>query len=338
MADKNDVKRDIDKQETADAGASAGNESSRKNSGQRSSLLLLVLLLVLVGAVAWYINMPREPQPAPEVAVKHPVQSKTLPMPARDSAPAPATQAGATESVEKTADTSKAIEVPLSSAEPVSTQVAKIPAEDGVAGKVDAPVQDTPPAVAAPAPQAEKTVAAVAAQKPAAAQPARPAAEKTTRPVSAVPAPGRYTVQVGAFAVQSHLVAAQNKLQELGYPINVREMTSKITMTRLRVGAFFPTQGEAKMADIRLLGGEPFFLMDKDLMIVYAGSFQDAAKARQFAATLQSQGVHVTEERVATEIPITILRFGDFATRAEAEEAAVRARQKRLDTLIVKTR
>lgn len=339
MADKDDVKRDIDNHEIASADASPGNKSTRKSSGQRFSLLLLVLLLVLVGAVAWYINMPREPQPAPEVAVKHPVQSKTLPIPARDPAPAPGTQIGTPESVEKTADSAKVTEAPKPSAETDSSQTTKIPAEDGVAGKIAPPVQDKPLAVAPPAPQDEKTVpAAVAAQQPAAKPPASPAAEKTTAPVSVTPAPGHYTVQVGAFAMQSHLVEAQNKLRELGYPINVREMTSKITMIRLRVGTFFPTQGEAKMAEIRLLGGEPFFLMDKDLMIVYAGSFQSAAKARQFAATLQTQGVHVTEERVATEIPLTILRFGDFATRAEAEEAAARARQKKLDTLIVKTR
>jgi septal ring-binding cell division protein DamX len=345
MADKDDVKPDIEEQETASdeklqdaepadeifgperaAGEGQPIEPAKSGVPQRLILLLLLLLLVLVGAAAWfYFNSPQEQAAAPGAELKPPVQSKTLPIPAREPAPEAAEPKKA-----------PAVAVPLPETTPV-VEDSPVAGEDlKETAEAAEPVIEQPLPVVAP----QRSEEMEAARAPVAEVPGEPTAAPTDKAAEqpASPTSGQFTIQVGAYAVQSHLAAAQEKIRELGHAYTVRETTTKVDMVRLRVGTFFPSQGEAKMAEIRLQGGEPFFLMDKDLMVVYAGSFQNTAKARQFAETLQGLGIHTAEETVATEVPLNILRFGDFATRAEAEEAAAKARQRGLDTLIVKIR
>ena len=319
MADQDDTKRDIEERATfydeafreaksnknvVVSDRSAGKWTSAQDGG--SKRLLGFLLLFLLGAAAWFnASSPRELQPTSGIAAEPSAQSITLPMPPRD-APQLVTV------------------VPEKSAVPDIE-----PADKASEAARDMSEEDK---------AAERDAARSGEERITGLKSAAVASQELATPTVEASALGQFTVQVGAYALQSHLVEAQNKVHRLGYPTSIHEITGNITMYRLRVGISSPGQGDAKMAQIRLLGGDPFFLMDNDLMIVYAGAFQNAGKAHQLALVLREQGIHVVEERVATEIPLNILRFGEFTIRAEAERAAARARATGLETLIVRVR
>jgi hypothetical protein len=151
-------------------------------------------------------------------------------------------------------------------------------------------------------------------------------------------AKGAYTVQVGAYSVAAHLDADQKKLHDLGFETSVLETQRPIRMIRLRVGTFFPSQGETQIARLTELGAEPFFVKDGDLMVVYAGSFRSEDRAERLARRLAEAGVHVETERTSVNVQLSILRFGPFESFAEARSAARKADDAGLETLIVKMR
>lgn len=341
MADKDDLKIDIEEEENpsdeamavggGDPGRADGSsqpiEPGRKGASQRLLLLLILLLLVVVGAAAWvYFSGTQAPAPPPRAGGVVPTQSKTLPVPARDATG----EAPATPPVEKPTMAAAAEEktAPASAADEKKTDAAQ-PA-------TSLPVVATPaPVPAAPTPAPVAREAAPEASAP-------PVAEVAATPPVAVstaaPPAGRFTVQVGAFATEPVIAQTQAKIRGLGYEPRMRQIQTRGEMWRLRVGTFFPSQGEAKMGEIRLQGGEPFFLMDGDLMVVYAGSFQSRERAAQLAGRLRAVGIHVAEERVGGQVPLTLVRFGDFLTRAEAEQAAAAAKAKGMEAQIIKLR
>ncbi len=168
--------------------------------------------------------------------------------------------------------------------------------------------------------------------------PATQGAASSGSPDKIAAAQGAYTVQVGAYTVAAHLAADQKKLHDLGFESSVLETQRPMRMIRLRVGTFFPSQGEAQMARLTELGAEPFFVKDGDLMVVYAGSFRSDERAERLSERLAEAGVHVEAEPVSADVHLSILRFGPFETFSEARSAAREAGEAGLETLIVKTR
>ncbi|WP_429885254.1 SPOR domain-containing protein [Geoalkalibacter halelectricus] len=328
MADKDDLKLDIEEQVPAEdpsgsefAGDGQPISSEEGGSQQRVLLLLLLLLVVAVGGAAW-LYFSNQPTQTPLTGAGAPVESKTLPVPARETAPAPA-------------EVADEVDVPV--AAPVEVAPPPEPAPQPAATPTrEAPAQPQPEIAQEPQ---EPGAAAVPVVEPPAAAPAVVTTPEPPRPAPPAAPTGEYTVQVGAYAEPATLATAKSRVQGLGFEPLIREAQTIRNLFRLRVGTFFPSQGEAKLGEIRMLSGaEPFFLMDGDLMVVYAGTFQSQERARQVAARLQQQGVHVEEEQIRATVPLSIVRFGDFATRAEAERAAAQARQAGMDALVVKRR
>lgn len=340
MADKDDLKLDIEEEEPASdqpmepgppAEEHAGSEvagngppvgsDGRETAPRRMLVLLLLLLILAVGGAAWFY-FSHQPAQEPLARGVVPTQTRTLPVPAREPAPTPAPAPSESQPV-----AAPGAEAESSGAEPGD---AKADAAE-VEGRALEEDSVTPPVV----PRDSGVAANGEPRVPAETVQDLPA----PIPLSPAPPVGEFTVQVGAYAAQPTLAEAKKKVRALGYEPQVREVQTTRSLTRLRVGTFFPSQGEAKLAEIRQLGdSEPFFLMDGDLMVVYAGTFQTREHAQRFAGQLQKQGVHVEEENVRAAVPLSIVRFGDFATRAEAEAAAARARDMGMETLIVKRR
>ncbi|MGE4343549.1 MAG: SPOR domain-containing protein [Geoalkalibacter sp.] len=202
-------------------------------------------------------------------------------------------------------------------------------------------VQDTPTGKVS---EGEKTVPSLSGTDsgPAAesgqAKPASGQAVSSEKPREKAVARGVYTVQVGAYSVPAYLAADQKKLHDLGFETLVLETQRPIRMVRLRVGTFFPSQGEAQIARLTELGAEPFFVKDGDLMVVYAGSFRSEDRAERLSRRLAEAGVHVEVERTSVDVPLSILRFGPFESFSAARSAARKAEDAGLETLIVKMR
>ncbi len=176
------------------------------------------------------------------------------------------------------------------------------------------------------------------AAEPGQSKPASEQAVSSGKDSEKAVAKGAYMVQVGAYSVAAHLAADQKKLHDLGFETSVLETRRPIRMIRLRVGTFFPNQGETQIARLTELGAKPFFVKDGDLMVVYAGSFRSEERADRLSQRLAEAGVHVEAERTSVDVQLSILRFGPFESFAEARSAAQKADDAGLETLIVKMR
>ena len=349
-------------------GSVSGDETSpkdpmQKKGGSSTRILLLVLLLaVLVAAGYFYFGQdlmgPSQTQPKAEA------EPRLMPVPQRQQAAPAAQEAGGEAAAEKTAAKPAAQPVPPRPEEAAKQKAAEpeqAQQDETRTAKTEQPAQQEAGTAVTqekaqgkdrPQPASEETVAAgqqEAGEKEVAektGQAAESAVEVTKKAAAPVKSPGpqaqdvqkegKYILQAGAFVLYPNLVAAQEKVRRLGYEPVVKPAVKETEVTRLRVGTFFPNQGEAKIAELKALGAEPFFFTDGDLMVVYAGTFYRQDRARRFAERLAEDGIHVEEENIVAELPLSILRFGDFASREQALEAAEKARAAGLEVLLVK--
>lgn len=201
---------------------------------------------------------------------------------------------------------------------PVATEEATVKTEQ---------ISPPPAAVEAAAPTPAKSAVPVKAEAPAAkAAPAKAASPKG----------GSYSLQAGAFLLKGNLREAEATVRRLGYEPWVRTVHRTLPMTRLRLGAFFAEEGEAKLAALKAVAPEAFLIRQGEYVLVYAGSYQNLDRARRAADLLYEQGIRVEEETAAAEVPLSLLSFGDFADRSAAEQAAVRARAAGLEAIVKK--
>jgi DedD protein len=214
---------DIFKRQGAAGAASAASEPVEAARARARRRLIGAVVLLGVGVVAFPLLFETQPRPIPvDIPIEIPSRDGQPPLalPPPKVAAAPAT--------------------PAASALPSATKasapsVASSAAESRVApGPSDAAPKET-------SPRAAPAVAPSAPAKPAPA-PAKPAAE----------APGRFVVQVGAFAEAAAVRQARAKVEKLGLASYTQVVdTSNGPRTRVRLGPF-DTRDEAEKAAAKL--------------------------------------------------------------------------------------
>lgn len=213
---------------------------------------------------------------------------------------------------------------------PASTEEAMVKTEQ---------ISPPPSAVEAVAAAPANSAVPVKSEAPAAKAAPVPPAERAGGPApakAASPKNGAFSLQAGAFLVKGNLREAEAKVRRLGYEPRVKIVRRTLPMTRLRVGAFFAEEGEAKLNALKAVAPDAFLLRQGEYVLVYAGSYQNLDRARRAADLLYEQGIRVEEETAAAEVPLSLLSFGDFADRGAAEKAAARARAAGLEAIVRK--
>jgi len=317
--------------------------------GSPARLLMLVLLVLLAGASAFYFLVMPGTDLAPEVAksgtavstAKQPISLPAKPLarnlPATSGDPLPAgarPQAGAGTAV-------AAKEPGAGETLPAAVKAPVVPAAK-VASPQSESAKQVPAAgagAAAVVPQ-KATVQAAADKRPADSP---PAAVKAHKPVSPSrgdsPAVARvkpkYQVQVGAFLLESNLLAAEKKVRKLGFEPRRSEAKKKTSMFRLKYGSFGQAEGRQKLAALKKVDADAFILHEGDRLGVYAGSYVDLDKARHYADLLWDKGIKVKEVKADVEVPLHRLSFGGFGDRKSALDAAARAKSAGLAAQVV---
>jgi len=194
--------------------------AARTQARRRLVGALVLLALGVIGFPLLFETQPRPlPQDTPIVVAADALRAApaaTAPAPARPLPVTPALPADA-------------------GVEPV------VPASAPVVAAVTATSASPPPPLHATKPP----VAVVASPKPAASAPRPP-------PAAAMPATGRWVVQVGAYNDTERLKAARAKLQKLGYASYTQDVDSATgRRTRVRVGPF-NTRAEADAVAARV--------------------------------------------------------------------------------------
>lgn len=200
--------------------------------------LIGAVVLLGVGVIAFPLLFETQPRPIPvDIPIQIPARDGAAPLPM--PAARPATPASAQASAPAVAPPSAQVPTPVPKATP--------PAASQPAASVEPRVEPTRTATQAPAPVEAPPTTKSQTAPPKAATPAPKAAEPAARP--GAEAPGRFVVQVGAFAEAAAVREARSKLEKLGLPSYTQVVeTSSGSRTRVRLGPFATREDADKAA------------------------------------------------------------------------------------------
>jgi len=282
-----------------------------KSGSSTLALATIAVLAVLILGLS-YLFMTWQPE-APRQ-----VELKPRPVPERPKAPAKpeplAAKAGQSP--------------PQPPAEPAARQPAEVEAQPAVS-----PVQQSPaaPKPAAPAAKVE-TRPEPDAPKPAETPPADP---KPASPKQSAADGKRYSLQVGAFVFKTNLNHSIDKLKALGYETRVDESAGELKLTRLHAGEYPPADAPARLALLKQKAPDAFSLPEGGRVLLYAGSFKNARRAKAYADKLRAQGFDIRLEEALVPMTLFKLRAGRFAGKAEAQAALAHLKKEGLDGFVV---
>jgi DedD protein len=217
-------------------------ETLRRRARQR---LLGAAILVAAAVVGFPMVFDAPPRPvAVDVPIVVPDKAQMAPLPSPAAVPQPAptspAQPAASGSVAVTASPTAA---PKPALTPAPTPPISAPAASQAAS----------PAPSLAATQAAKTtVNAASAPSAKASAPSKPAAVTRSPELAALPATGRYVVQVGAFADPAKVREVRQKVERAGLKTYTQDVvTEEGKRTRVRVGPL-ATKAEAERVAARL--------------------------------------------------------------------------------------
>jgi len=252
---------------------------------------------------------PPPAQPAPKVApVKQPVTANTPPPP-----------------VKKPAEKAVAEKPKVETAKQPAIQVA-VPLPESKAKPVEAK-----PTTSAPAPASQKVVVAT----PPAATPAE--STKTAAPSKQV-AGGAFALDAGSYLLESNRASLVAKIKNLGYEPLVTPVDATLDMTRLRLGTFGKDEVKEALDLARSIEPGAYSAPAGDGYVVYAGTFLKSRSVDKLSQRFLKEGIKVHPEPVQVVRTLSRIRFGSFATKADAAAVASELSQSGLKATVVKSK
>ena len=189
-----------------------------------------------------------------------------------------------------------------------------------------APIVATPPAVSPAAPT--EPPAPASPPSPPARERSEESREQAAPPPAApsppTPPPVRYALALGTFAVSEDAERVEAKLNQAGFStVRFRQQVSAKLFAVLVASLKDPEEGQATIERLQKDGyGQSVLLVGRTGVTVRVGAPTPLRTAVQVAEKLRAAGY---DARVATEptrAGQVSLRHGNFASRAEAEEAS----------------
>jgi cell division septation protein DedD len=331
----------VERQQSKDTDKSSGSGSSRTR-----ILLVLLLLVVAGGAGAYYFMdlggtapvVPTVPVPAqkaqksvalpPQPAQVPPAKVQPAAKPVSVAVPPPPPTQPATRPVaEEPSQPAPEQQVAVSKPEPAP-----------VAKPVEPPAQEASakPAVqmAAPAPKPQPAVQPVAQAKPeATVKPAQQTAEAMVAPTpKPMPTPeqtaapkqvagGGFALDAGSYLFESNRDSLIARIKKLGYKPLVTPVDAKLDMTRLRLGTYRKEEVQKALEFARSIEPGAYTAPAGDGYVIYAGTFLRQGTVDKLTKRFLAEGVKVYPEPVQVVRTLSRIRFGSFATRADATAA-----------------
>jgi cell division protein FtsN len=331
----------VERQQSRDTDKSSGSGSSR------TRILLVVLLLVVAGGAGAYYFMdlggtapvvPTVPVPAqkaqksvalpPQPAQVPPAKVQPAAKPVSVAVPPPPPTQPATRPV---------AEEPSLPAPEQQVAVSK-PEPAPVAKPAETPAQEasTKPAVqmAAPAPKPQQAIQPVAQAKPeATVMPAQQTAEAMVAPTpKPMPTPeqtaapkqvagGGFALDAGSYLFESNRDSLITRIKKLGYKPLVTPVDAKLDMTRLRLGTYRKEEVQKALEFARSIEPGAYTAPAGDGYVIYAGTFLRQGTVDKLTKRFLAEGVKVYPEPVQVVRTLSRIRFGSFATRADATAA-----------------
>jgi cell division septation protein DedD len=257
-------------------------------------LLLVALALLLVGLLRWGDHFL---SPGPSGGIHRLLQLWAASRPPDEPAAAPPVASAPT----------TATDAPVSPPGPVAPPAASTP-----------PVAATPPASPAPPPTAP------AAPGPAREEPRDVIAAAPTPAAPPTPAPVRYALALGTFAVPEDAERVEAKLNQAGFStVRFRQQVPAKLFAVLVASLKDPEEGQATIDRLQKDGyAQSVLLVGRSGVTVRVGAPTPLRTAVQLAEKLRGAGYDARVSTEPTRAGQVSLRHGNFASRAEAEEAS----------------
>lgn len=263
-------------------------------------LLLVALALLLVGLLRWGDHFL---SPGPSGGIHRLLQLWAASRPPDEPAAAPTT----------------ATDAPVSPPGPVAPPVTS-PEPPPVAP----PVASTPPAAATPPASPAPPPAAPAAPAPAREEPRDVVAAAPMPAAPPTPAPVRYALALGTFAVPEDAEHVEAKLNQAGFStVRFRQQVPAKLFAVLVASLKDPEEGQATIERLQKDGyAQSALLVGRSGVTVRVGAPTPLRTAVQLAEKLRGAGYDARVFTEPTRAGQVSLRHGNFASRAEAEEAS----------------
>lgn len=256
-------------------------------------------LIIIIGLLYAALTYLKKDKPPIPTATSPQVSVAVVPV---EQPPAPLPEPESTEPVV----TSEAEQPPVSIEQPVKEEV-----------EAPEPVVD----------EVQETVPVITDAKPA-----------PELPPAAVEAGVQYSLQVGAFILNSSVVDLENKLRGLGYEPYLKKGSTTAMMNMLTVGPFGKVE-EARSALSRLkaAGVDSNMRQRSDgSSIINAGSYLLEENAGRVMKKIRSLGYPVKLLKREAKLPMTFVRIGQYQDLDEANSAKAELKGKGLDGIVVK--
>jgi cell division septation protein DedD len=259
-------------------------------------LLLAALALLLVGLLRWGDHFL---SPGPSGGIHRLLQLWAASRPPDESAAAPQIASAP----------SPVTDAPVSPPSPPVPVSPEPPAPPPVASA--APPPATPPASASP---------------PATAPPAAPAPtrEEPRETAASAPAPLRYALALGTFAVPEDAERVEAKLNQAGFStVRFRQQVPAKLFAVLVASLKDPEEGQTTIERLQKDGyAQSVLLVGRTGVTVRVGTPTPLRTAVQLAEKLRGAGYDARVSTEPTRAGQVSLRHGNFASRAEADEAS----------------
>ena len=267
-------------------------------------LLLAALALLLVGLLRWGDHFL---SPGPSGGIHRLLQLWAASRPPDESAAAPQIASAP----------SPVTDAPVSPPSPPVPVSPEPPAPPPVASA--APPPATPPASASP-----PATAPPAAPAPAREEPRETAASAPAAPGPSAPAPLRYALALGTFAVPEDAERVEAKLNQAGFStVRFRQQVPAKLFAVLIASLKDPEEGQTTIERLQKDGyAQSVLLVGRTGVTVRVGTPTPLRTAVQLAEKLRGAGYDARVSTEPTRAGQVSLRHGNFASRAEADEAS----------------
>jgi len=265
-------------------------------------LLLAALALLLVGLLRWGDHFL---SPGPSGGIHRLLQLWAASRPPDESAAAPQIASAP----------SPVTDAPVSPPSPPVPVSPEPPAPPPVASAAPPPAtpRASPPATAPPA-----------APAPAREEPRETAASAPAAPGPSAPAPLRYALALGTFAVPEDAERVEAKLNQAGFStVRFRQQVPAKLFAVLVASLKDPEEGQTTIERLQKDGyAQSVLLVGRTGVTVRVGTPTPLRTAVQLAEKLRGAGYDARVSTEPTRAGQVSLRHGNFASRAEADEAS----------------
>ncbi len=267
-------------------------------------LLLAALALLLAGLLRWGDHFL---SPGPSGGIHRLLQLWAASRPPDESVAAPQVTSAPSPTTDAPASPPGPSSPPVVSPEPPATP----PVASASSPSATPPAPASPPAAAPPA-------------SPTRAEPREAAAPAPAAPGPPTPAPVRYALALGTFAVSEDAERVEAKLNQAGFStVRFRQQVPAKLFAVLIASLKDPEEGQATVERLQKDGyAQSVLLVGRAGVTVRVGTPTPLRTAVQLAEKLRGAGYDARVSTEPTRAGQVSLRHGNFASRAEADEAS----------------